>query len=81
MANASYQGPKGDKGDIGPIGPVGLEGPQGPVGPEGPRGPSGLYVGENPPADTLLWINTVGTAQTMEAVVRATMEVIENGTY
>lgn len=72
MANASYQGPKGDKGDIGPIGPV---------GPEGPRGPSGLYVGENPPADTLLWINTVGTAQTMEAVVRATMEVIENGTY
>ena len=81
MANASYQGPKGDKGDIGPTGPSGPSGPMGPIGPEGPRGPSGLYVGENPPADALLWINTVETAKTMEAVVRATMEVIENGTY
>lgn len=66
------QGPKGDKGEQGPQGiqgvqgPVGATGEQGPEGKTGPQGPKGetgdpgVYIGENPPEGTRVWINPEG---------------------
>lgn len=56
-------GPEGPMGPAGPRGETGLTGPQGPVGlkgdagPAGPSGKSGVYIGETPGEDDLVWIN------------------------
>ena len=48
------QGPKGETGEQGP------EGKTGPQGPKGETGDSGVYIGENPPEGTRVWINPEG---------------------
>lgn len=50
-------GPIGPRGEIGPAGPAGEIGPKGDVGPAGPSGKSGVYIGETPGEDDLVWIN------------------------
>jgi hypothetical protein len=47
-------GPRGETGLTGPQGPVGLKGEPGPAG---PSGKSGVYIGETPGEDDLVWIN------------------------
>ena len=51
------------------------------MGPAGPKGDSGVYIGPTEPADAFVWIDELATAQTVEAIVREALGVIENGTY
>lgn len=82
------QGPQGEQGIQGPKGDTGATGPAGADGAKGEKGDSGVYLLaeeetlEDVPAEAAVVVDPYGTADlTVDQIVAATLEVIENGTY
>lgn len=72
-------GAPGEQGIQGPQGEIGPEGPQGPMGPTGPKGESGVYFGEDAPADEdfTVWVDSDDNAYNTEAeITNSVMETI-----
>lgn len=72
-------GAPGEQGIQGPQGEIGPEGPQGPMGLTGPKGESGVYFGEDAPADEefTVWIDSDDNAYNTEAeITNNVMETI-----
>lgn len=81
------QGPRGLQGEKGDTGEKGEQGIQGPKGDKGETGDSGVYIGENPPEGTIVWINPKGegekilTEEDVIELINEALGVVENGTY
>lgn len=58
-------GKDGEPGKDGAPGPQGEPGKDGAPGKDGERGPSGVYVGDNPPDDALVWVQPSAAADTV----------------
>lgn len=66
--DSTVPGPPGPAGKDGEPGKDGAPGPQGEPGKDGApgeRGPSGVYVGDNPPDDALVWVQPSAAADTV----------------
>jgi hypothetical protein len=51
------------------------------VGPTGPKGDSGVYVGNNEPADALIWIKPSDDITSLANIILEVLEEVANGSY